>query len=70
MAAIRRHAGALAMALWLGSGAAEAERELPPRAWLGGQELESATLGPDNVLDGASGRRVWPYRAPFRHVAD
>lgn len=50
--------------------AEKAERELTPGAWLASLEFEIATLVPEHVLDGASGRRVWLYRAPFRHVAD
>ncbi len=45
-------------------------RELTAGAWLASLEFEIATLVPEHVLDGASGRRVWLYRAPFRHAAD
>ena len=48
--------------------AAKAERELRDGAWLASLEFEIATLVPQHVLDGAAGRRVWLYRAPFRHT--
>ena len=48
--------------------AAKAGRELRDGAWLASLEFEIATLVPQHVLDAAAGRRVWLYRAPFRHA--
>ncbi len=49
--------------------AAKAERELGEGAWLASLEFEIETLMPQHVLEGAAGRRVWLYRAPFRRIA-
>jgi hypothetical protein len=49
--------------------AAKAERELREGAWLASLEFEIAALVPEQVLEGAAGRRVFLYRAPFRHAA-
>jgi hypothetical protein len=46
--------------------AAKAARELREGAWLASLEFEIRTLAPHHVLEGADGRRVWLYRAPFR----
>ena len=49
--------------------AAKAGRELADGAWLASLEFEIASLVPQHVLDGAGGRRVWLYRAPFQRAA-
>jgi hypothetical protein len=45
---------------------AKAARELGEGAWLVSLEFEVKSLAPHHVLEGAGGRRVWLYRAPFR----
>ena len=43
----------------------KAEAELAPGAWLVSLEFEAAALRPTARLEGADGRPVWLYQAPF-----
>lgn len=47
---------------------AKAREELRPGAWLVSLEFEAPDLQPTARLDGAQGRPVWLYRAPFEPV--
>lgn len=44
---------------------AKAGAELRPGAWLASLEFDAPGVQPQSVLEGADGRRVWLYRAPF-----
>ena len=46
----------------------KAAAELAAGAWLASLEFPAMTLRHDHVLEGADGRSVWLYRAPFRRA--